>query len=970
MDLFVRQLKRKTYTLLIFLVICLLVDLPFYTFSQTSTVANNDIEEIWSQIESQLKTHESDTSYSFISRLVSEHCNTNVDCQIMIYREIVYKFECSFNLPAAIYVSEKIVKLSHGAHNLEVEGEAYWNLSRFYGALGNEQLSVICNEKALKIYEKTGNQHSLIIAQMIKLEYSLSIGQVENVFQKMDSLLASAVVIGDTQVVQYLTVRMVDLKIMAGRYEEAANHISYLENLPVSDPIQHKEYGFLINAAYGRAKLALAENNLIKAEPFLQKTLELSEAAPDQWIEISVLQKLSELEWERGNTALAKAYLEKAQRKAEILKLDDLLTPIFSMKASIAEAEGRFEEALGFTRKMYSHHENFDRKKEGFDLQRYFLQLEKDQLWLDRENQNIELKLKKIELRNTIVIVILIFLLASGLAIGLYKQRKGKKELSSQNALIHQQAEKLESLDRAKSRFYANVSHELRTPLSLIVGPLSTFAKEIQLTDRKSKLLDIATQNTKILEDLINEILDLTKLDIGKMELNEKPTHVNALFQGYCAHFESLAMQKKVDFEVAVAINEDRFFNIDQEKFRQILYNLLFNAFKFTNEGDRVEAYISENIGHLQLRITDTGPGIHPEDLPHLFDRYYQTNRPEKPAEGGTGIGLALCYEYARLLGGKIEVDSTLGKGSTFRVEFPVSSVEAHHLEKFTEIEQKDQEYEEIRKNSHGSNQDDIDTVLIDNTYISSKPTVLVVEDNPKQQEYLNLILAEKYNIVAALNGKIAIDYLMSDNKCQLILSDLMMPVMDGCQLLEKVKSEDTLWHIPVIMLSGRADVGSKLNALRIGVDDYLIKPYNEDELLVRIDNLLTNQAARNIVDDTKTDSLRTTSTFSKSDLDWLKTFEDYIREHLSENTLSVPTLASEFAMSESSLLRQLKRLTGLTPAKYLQEMRLDKARHLLENRIYSSIAKVTYEVGYNDVRSFSRSFKQRFGKSPSNFIS
>ena len=262
------------------------------------------------------------------------------------------------------------------------------------------------------------------------------------------------------------------------------------------------------------------------------------------------------------------------------------------------------------------------------------------------------------------------------------------------------------------------------------------------------------------------------------------------------------------------------------------------------------------------------------------------------------------------------------------------------------------------------------------NHHSGNETTILIVEDNSSLRDYLKTILSPFYRVVSAKNGQEALKLLRTErSKHQplpsLILSDLMMPVMDGYQLLEALKSNDATRHIPVIMLTARADVRDKLKALRIGVDDYLTKPFDEEELLVRIENLLQNRAARQeAATETDTDIEPAPATLSSGDAAWLEKFEAFVRNNLSNDTLAVPVLAYEFAMSESTLLRQLKRLTGLSTVQYLQEIRLDEARRLLETRSNDSIAQVASQVGYGEVRFFSRVFKQRFGKSPSEYTS
>jgi DNA-binding response OmpR family regulator len=247
-------------------------------------------------------------------------------------------------------------------------------------------------------------------------------------------------------------------------------------------------------------------------------------------------------------------------------------------------------------------------------------------------------------------------------------------------------------------------------------------------------------------------------------------------------------------------------------------------------------------------------------------------------------------------------------------------------------------------------------------------------------QDYIRLLLESRYHVVVADNGQAALGVIgergeepgvrsaphPSPLTPDLILSDLMMPVMDGYQLLERLKSDDATRHIPVIMLTARAEARDKLKALRIGVDDYLTKPFDEEELLARIENLLRNQAARQAAMAEEPAPANAAPQLAAADREWLERFEAYVQQHLSSDIFSVPMLADAFAMSESTLLRQLKRLTGLTPMQYLLEMRLDQARHMLESGTYRSVGRVAAEVGYQDTRSFARSFKKRFGKLPS----
>lgn len=925
---------------------------------------------LWPLVEQHLDQRPSDTSFQFILPIVRKHCGNDFDCQLRNYFFIIEQLERKrFNLPAAIFVAEEIKKIAHQHNAKEDEAKAFRYIGNYYNALGEPQKALLSMNKALELYQKIGEKFQITKLKLNKITLNLTHQKVNDVLPEMNALLDQAVAAGDTHSTLYMHLVLIDAAFEAEQYDESAEHIDFVEKIPVSNPLRPNEYSMLILVHRGRALLAEHQNNLEKAAYHYQKALRLCEEEPSLWLEIEMLRFLAKLEWKRGNTNLSKSYLNKAQSKAENLKLDDLLTPIFALKAEIAEAEGDFENALRYTKKKYFYTARFSNKNAGFDLRNYNLQLEKDQLSTENRNSELQLQIKNVQLRSVLIGTFLILLLAAFLFIGWRTQRKQKRHLAVQNDLIQQQSEQLKSLDAAKSRFFANVSHELRTPLTLLVGPIHTLLKEKHLTDKQTRLLKIADQSGKQLEQLIAEILDLRKLELGKMELEKQATELSPFFSHYLVQFESLAERKQIDFSYKINVTNGLAANIDRAKCRQMLYNLLSNAFKFTPTHGRISTEVSLQNGRLQLTVADSGTGIHPDDLPHVFDRFFQTSRPDKPVEGGTGIGLNLCQEYAQLFGGTIEASSREGEGSVFRVQFPVTVVD--DLPAFRPAPPLEIEEEASTMQRQPPAKDNKTAQVLPG---DSRPTILVVEDKDELQEYLRLILSEKYHVVTAGNGQVACVWLAEQRTASnplpaLILSDLMMPVMDGYQLLEKLKSDDATRHIPVVMLTARADVQDKLKALRIGVDDYLLKPFDEEELLVRLENLLKNQTIRLEHISAEPEPAPKTPLLSAADQVWLEAFEAYVQRHLASDILTVSTMAHEFAMSESTLLRQLKRRTGLSPLQYIQEVRLTEARRLLENGSGDSIAQVALKTGYSDPRYFSRIFRQQFGKSPSDIL-
>ncbi len=975
------SLLKKTKTILhfkLFLFLLFSAEMTGALFAQQPPYTKA-AEELWPTIEIQLNQQNSDTAFHFMLLLVRGQCGDDLECQFETYEFLAHKFTGSRNPDAGLFVSKEMLALARRQKDPDAEAEAYLHLFKFQTYKGYVPLAVRSLENALSLFEQTGNQARIVKIKLLKLSDTYSYRSAEEVLAEMEALLPQAEASGDTSNLRDLHARMIQLAHHMQDLEKMASHTDALEALAPAKPEKYKSQWVLITVAHSKAQLALKQKNFADARRYFQEAVQQAGVEPSPWLEVDALLDWYSLEKDQNNMVLAKSLLDRALETALEYNLDDLLTRIYAHKAEIAEAESQYAAALDFKKKELFYEEKYGNRTAGFNLENFYLEI-------DKEKQAVELNLKNSQLQYSFIIMVLVFLLAIGFSIGFYKHRKGMRELAAQNTIIQKQAEVLQNLDAAKSRFFANVSHELRTPLTLLLGPVNSLIKMNERNEDQLRLLKMAMRSVENLQQLVTQILDLTKLDAGKMELDEKPTLLLPFFRRELAQFESLAVSKQIETVFEVAVDEKLVAKIDRLKYRQIFNNLLSNAFKHTPEGGRVEVYLSVNDAQLQMVVGDTGSGIHPDDLPHLFDRYFQTNQPDKPIEGGTGIGLALCHEYVQLFGGKITVESEPGTGAIFRMVLPLTMVDEPEA---IERQERSAELEPAihhplsKKSGRHTGDSHAGDVTPSGGSSNSKPTILVVEDQPELQDYIRFILEEKYHVLTAGNGKMALDLLrdegrgMRDEKHStatphpsslipdLILSDLMMPVMDGYQLLEKLKSADATRHIPFILLTARADVRDKLKALRLGVDDYLLKPFNEEELLARIENLLTNQAGRRefIAENELSEE---TYTMSEPDRIWLESFENYIQKHLSSDLLTVPILATEFAMSESTLLRQLKRLTGLSPLKYIQEMRLDEARRLLETRQYDSIARVASKVGYGDINSFGRSFKQRFGKVPS----
>ncbi len=683
-------------------------------------------------------------------------------------------------------------------------------------------------------------------------------------------------------------------------------------------------------------------------------------------------------------------------------------------KASFLEALSNLYALKGDDKKALYYNQEWAKMGMSLEKERNERSLRESELQLNVLEQEKELAQKSAERSLLIAVTFIALLLLGLLAFIFLRERRSKTKLAEQNRIIEAQSQSLHQLDAAKTRFFANVSHELRTPLTLMLGPLSTALKMDKLDTKSGALISLAKQNTQQLLGLVNEILDLTKLESGKMTVHEEPTDAYNFLRRLVATFESYAAQKNIKLIFDFDPDAPRGLMLDKPKVERIVNNLLSNALKFTPKDGTISVKITHSPSTWQLSVADTGRGIHSDDLPHVFNRFYQTNQTDVPVEGGTGIGLALSKELAQVLGGNLTVESTLGNGATFTLDLPKREVLGFsHETQLVENEEDTRVFEENK-------------ILYTPSVLSpkkgektEKATILIVEDNPSLRAYLTLILSDKYNVLAAENGQEALiqlgitnyelgkpmndQFLIPNSQFlipDLIISDIMMPVMDGFQLLERLKADEKHQSLPVIMLTARAEIQDRLKALRIGVDDYLTKPFEEEELFARVKNLLNNAKMRqqfkeealitnelqpisdmpnalarneatqsDIEDPLSINAQKEQNSLSSDNLAWLADLEKTVLQNLSNSHLSVDFIADEMHISRAQFYRRLQLLTGLTPNQYLQEIRFNYARQLLELRKVNSVKAAAAAIGVQTVQYFSEQFKARFGKLPSDYL-
>ncbi|MBT8183844.1 MAG: response regulator [Eudoraea sp.] len=527
------------------------------------------------------------------------------------------------------------------------------------------------------------------------------------------------------------------------------------------------------------------------------------------------------------------------------------------------------------------------------------------------------------------------------------------EKIRKKNKMLSYQTEKLKELDTMKTRLFANISHEFRTPLTLIKGPVEKLESEGK-TQISMPNIKMIRRNANRLLNLVNQLLDLSKLDSGKLKLNKAEGDLFKCLRAAASTFSSHAAARNMDYQLQVP-SELLWASFDRDKLEKIVYNLLSNAFKFTEDEGRVILEAEHKSGQLNIIVSDTGTGIPIEKLPRIFDRFFQVDDSFTREKAGSGIGLALTKELVELMGGTIFVESKPGKGTQFKVVLPLEKIETGKRPP-DEIE-----IAPVIRSSVETN----GGVAPSNK--QEGPQILIIEDNNDMRFFIGEQLESQYAVSEAVNGKEGLDKahkMVPD----LIITDLMMPQMDGITLCKELKSQRATSHIPVIMLTAKAGMDNKLEGLETGADDYLTKPFNARELQLRVKNLIEQRAklrelySRNISLDPK--QVAVTSV----DEEFLEEVLAIMEEKYMEASFGPIQLQKRLAMSKTQLHRKLKALTDTPPSELLRNFRLKRAAQLLTQR-KDNISQVAYDVGFNSLSYFTKCFKDLYGITPTQYV-
>lgn len=646
-------------------------------------------------------------------------------------------------------------------------------------------------------------------------------------------------------------------------------------------------------------------------------------------------------------------YINRGLALVEPEGYDSLIEDAYEILSEAHEQGGQFQQALKYSRLAFDIRDTLYQQDINQTAQTNAARYEFEKNQRKIAEQALQIEAQQNLRRQTLLFALLVLMIVIGLY-QWYLYREQRKKRAADLALLQEQAEtqKLRELDQLKSDFFTNISHELRTPLTLILAPTADAIEQSKSNSLKEKLRIIQSNGQSLL-NLVNEIMDLSKLEVGQLALQTQQVALRPLLRRLFYAFDSLAGLRNLNYQYQDELEQGLKVELDVEKFEKIINNLLSNAIKYTSTGGRVTLTVREVAESFIFEVSDNGQGIHPDDQAHVFRRFYQAKQSHMPLQGGTGVGLALSKELSKLMGGELTFTSEWGRGSTFILKL--------FLKK------------EALTADEVAHQPDL-LVTTSTTFPVSyppifindeKPRLLIVEDNPDMSRYLEQSLSVFYHCTTAADGQEGLKKLrLFDFQC--IVSDVMMPNMDGFEFRAAVNQNPKWRQIPFLLLTARYLEADKLKGFQLGIDDYVTKPFNSKELQARIYNLIRNKLERDEFLKANAPEKETTPQDLSVEQQLLQQAEQTILEHLDEVDFKVKDLAQALAYSPKQLGRIIKKLTGLSSVAFILEIRLQRARALIEQRRFATVTEVMYEVGIQSTSYFTRKFTERFGKNPS----
>ncbi len=918
----------------------------------------------------------------------------------------------------ALRIGEALGERHSMARSLNNIGSVYRSLGNYDAALealnraraireeiGDRQgLTVTLNSMGL-VYEAQGDYDAALTAFTQSLEEKEALGDrrgmavplsnMGDIYRDQGDLVAarsaterSLAITEELGDARGIAIALNNLGLIAqeqGQLDEALAH--FTRSLVLKEEMGYAEGA--VNSLLNIGSIHQLRGDWEEAEAFFTRSLTMNEAMGDAEGIVIALTSLGRVHQEAGDLEEAANLTTRAVVLADSIRVLPKLRNAYALQADIFEAQGRHAEALAAFRAYKAVDDSlFNTESHGViaELQAQYR--------ANEQRQRIELLESNRRQQQLWVALLLggvgVLFVIVAMQIGRMRLRRralaaieeaqeateGKaRELERANAQLQQANGKLQQANELKSRFLANISHEFRTPLTLTFGPLDDALEgRFGSFDEARPHFESARRNGGRLLRLINQLLDLSKLDAGALLLHTRSQDLAAHLQSLAALFESIAENRRITF--TTHLPEVPLPHVyDGDKIEKVVINLLSNAFKFTEPGGKISLSLEpETDGTVCIEVADTGPGIAETHLSHLFDRFYQVESDTRRSHEGTGIGLALVKELVELHDGTITVNSREGFGTTFTIHLPPRVVSDA-----SEIEEVTADVEEAEPvPGDGAAQSITGSLTIPADLLPALPpetpeqatVVLVVEDNADMRAYIRSHLDDVFVVIEAENGRAGVTQAV-EAVPDLVLTDVMMPEMDGLELCAALKADERTSHIPVVLLTARAQVEHRIAGFESGADAYLPKPFNAEELRVRVQGLIAERRRlrRRFAGLAPTPEEAGATLEAKAlpprEAAFVAKVEAIISERLDDMQFGVEPLAEELFLSRRQLFRKLGALTEETPASLIRRLRMERAAAMLKEGTYS-VKEVAHAVGFRSHSSFTKAFQQGYGVPPS----
>jgi signal transduction histidine kinase/AraC-like DNA-binding protein len=848
--------------------------------------------------------------------------------------------------------AEEALKISKKLNYENGSGGAYKYLSLYYLVSGDYELATRYGLEMLKAFESVANYSGIGRSYAVlgaihhdnnDFEKSLEYGiKALEIHQRINSKLD----------IGY------DYNGLASLYQEAKNYPKALEYhlkaLKIREEIKD-ENG--LGQTYNNLGLIYSvEKNYSKAIEYIEKAIPVSEKLNNKYRLSSNYGNLGEIYTITGNYNKAESYLLKALGLAKDLRHKRLLEETYEDLSALEIARGKYERALEYTNAHHQYKDSIyteEKSKQLLETETRFETEKKDQLISIQKSKQFYLLIGLLALVITSAIIYILQRV---------NNKKIKKLLEVQKSLN----KKLQESDQLRSRFFANISHEFRTPLTLIQTPIEEKLGSSSLLPSEEESFRLIKRNANRLLALVNQLLDLSKLEANSMNLHIQQGDLNKFITTVVASFDSIALSKEIIFDKKIDLTNLSESWYDPDKLEKITNYVLFNAFKFTPSGGKVSLAISSDGSDLKMNVTDTGKGISKKEQEYIFSPFYQSKQVGDEGQPGTGLGLALVKELVNLHNGTINLISKENQGTTITITLPIIKERFNNNELAKPIISSTIALQPENQKIYPLIDDELDNSM--EQELSANDSILIVEDNEDLRNYISSLLEDQFTTLTARDGEEAFS-IATDQVPNLIISDVMMPKLNGISLTEKIKSDQRTNHIPIVLLTAKADEDSRVDGFKVGADDYLSKPFSAKELRARIANLIEQRKKLALKYKAEISNATIAPTTQEASLGekFLLKAKQIVDNNIGNSGFGVEQMAEEIHLSRAQLFRKLKAIAGISPNEFINDIRLNKAAELIRIKA-DGLTQISYSVGYSEQSYFAKRFRKKFGVTPSEY--